>query len=367
MKLTKRILTSVLAVVLMLSVLTGCSLPKLFIGGTPKVAATVAGQEISTGEYLAYLYNTLNTVYNNNGLYYYAAYGMDPWTQEFTYGEGDDAQKVKLSEFITLQTKDAIVRQVALTQLLEKHGLSWLAEDEKEIDEELKNMSNDDFISLGFTYDKFVKCYKALGLNERSLFMGLYGEGGEREVKTEELQQYYDKNYVAYKMISIALTDDEGKELDEAGKKKITDRLDGYLATYNKDKNFEAVMDAYKKEEATDKDAKLEATKDEDNRQITDAKNLDTDLLEAIRSVEIGTAKVVTYKDGGKTPTAALIVRLDPNEKEQFKEHKEEVLITMKYEEFDEEVTKAAQALTAEFNATVVKKCKPEAFVEATA
>ena len=363
MKSTKRILTGVLAVVLMLSVLAGCSMPKLFIGGTPDVAGTVNGKDIATGEYLAYLYNTFYTMYYDQGLYYYAYYGMDPWTQEFTYGEGDSAQKVKLSEYITLQTKDTIARQEALEQLLAKNNLKWLEEDEKKINEEMAELAADNFLPLGFSNENFIKSYKALNLNERSLFMGLYGEGGQREVKEEELKKYYTDNYLVYKTISIALTDKDGKELKDDEKKKITDRLDKYLEQYNKDKNFEAVMDTYKKDEATDKTAKIEPTKDEDNRVIADANDMDKDLVEAIRKVAIGSAQVVTYKDGGTTPTAALIVRLDPNEKDQFKDHKEEVLVTMKYEEFDKEVDAEAKKVTVVIEKSVEKKCKPESFV----
>ena len=363
MKSIKRILTCMLAAVLMLSVLAGCSMPKLFIGGTPAVAGTVGGEDIATGEYLAYLYNTFYTMYYDQGLYYYAAYGMDPWTQEFTYGEGDSAQKVQLSEYITLQTKDTIARQEALEQLLAKNNLKWLEEDEKAIDEELAELAEDNFLPLGFTNENFIKSYKALNLNERSLFMGLYGEGGQREVTEEELKTYYTDNYLTYKIISIALTDSEGEELADDKKKEITDRLDKYLEQYNKDKNFEAVMDTYKKDEATDEDAEIEASKDEDNRIIADANDMDTDLVEAIRKVAIGSAQVVTYKDGGTTPTAALIVRLDPNEKEQFADHKEEVLITMKYDEFDEEVTAEANKITVVIEKSVEKKCKPESFV----
>ena len=328
------------------------------------MAGTVAGKEISTGDYLAYLYNTFYNMYYDQGLYYYEAYGMDPWTQQFTYGEGEDAPKVELSEYITLQTKDTIVRQEALTQMLEKHNISWIAEEEKDINKELGEMTDNNFIDLGFTNDKFVSAYKNLYLNERSLFFGLYGKGGEREVKEKTLKEYFEKNYVSYKIISIDLTDKDGKELKKDEQKKITDQLNGYLEQYNKDKNFEKVVDAYNKANAA-KDEKVEASKDEDNRVSGDATDMDADLVEAIRKVEVGTAKVVTYKAGGKTPTAALILRLDINDKKLklYEDSEETILQTLKYEEFDKEVTEATKKIQADFNESVIKKCKPENFL----
>ena len=44
-------------------------------------------------------------------------------------------------------------------------------------------------------------------------------------------------------------------------------------------------------------------------------------------------------------------------------EHSEEILTTLKYEEYDKEVTEAAKAVEATFNVKVVKKCKPENFI----
>ncbi len=364
MKLTKRILCTALVAVMLLSVvLTGCSAPKLTIGGTSKVAGTIGANEVPTGEYLAYLYNTFYEMYYNQGLYQYEMYGMDVWTQEFTYGEGDDAQKLQFSDYVVRQAQDSMVRQEALRQLMKKHDITWIEEDEKEIDEELSKMEKDAFLVVGFSNKNYIKAYKNLYLNERSLFYGLYGKGGEREVADKDLRAYFDKNYLSYKMISLNLTDSEGKELDKKGKQKILDQLNGYLEQYNKDKNFEAVMDTYNKANAA-KDEKVEPSKDEDNRVNGDANDMDADLAEAIRKVKVGSAQVVEYKAGGSTPTAALILRLDINEpKELYTDSYEDILSAMKYEEFDEEVTKKANGITYTFKKSVVKACKPENFL----
>ena len=366
MKHTKRILCTVLALALVLSMaLTGCSMPRLTIGGTPAVAGTVGGREISTGEYLAYLYNTFYEMYYNQGLYYYEYYGMDPWTQEFPVSEEEDAEKLKLAEYIKWQAQDSIVRQEVLAAMLKENGLSWLEEDEKKINDELKELKEGAYLAAGFSNENFIKSYKALYLNERSLFFGLYGEGGKRAVSKADQKKYFEENYLSYKMISIALTDSDGKELDEKGKKEITDKLNGYLEIYNKDKNFEAAVDAYNKDNA-EKDEKVEASKDEDNRINTDAKasEMDEDLEEAIRSVEVGTAKIVTYSAGGKTPTAALILRLDINDpKDLFTDEQENILSALKYDEFDEEVKKAMEKVERTFDKAVLKKCKPQNFL----
>lgn len=361
----KRLVCVVLALALCGAfLLTGCSAPRLTIGGTAKTAATIGDTTLSTGEYLAYLYNSFYNLYYSQGLYRYAQYGSDVWSQEYTYGEGDDAQKVKFDEYLKLSAQDAAVRQVALRQLMTKYSISWNAEEQKELETNLENVKADSYLSLGISKENFVKVTKELSLNETSLFYGLYGEGGQREMSEADRRAYFDENYLSYKMISISLTDSSGSEMTDDAKKKVTDQLEGYLAEYNKSGNFEAVVDEYNKSKASDAST-VEASKDEDNRKNIDGKTAtDEDLVKAIRSVEVGKAQVVTYKANGSTATAALILRLDIHSPESlFTDETKNIIRGAKYDEFDTEVKEAVKALTVNFKKSVVKKCDPKNFV----
>ncbi|MBR5524879.1 MAG: hypothetical protein IKU51_06405 [Clostridia bacterium] len=366
MKNTKRILCSLLAAVLLLSVmLSGCSMPKITLPGTGDVAAT-GDVELSTGEYLAYLYNEFYNMYYNQGLYQYEMYyqDYDVWAQSYTYGEGDDAEKLLFSDYIIRAAQDYVKRQIALEKLMDENKLDWLEKDVEELEADIKEMGKDAYLTLGISDENFLTVYKDISLNERGAFYGLYGKDGPREVKEEDLKKYFTDNYLSYKMISISLTNSEGKELDAEGKKKITDQLNGYLDKYNADKNFEAVMDEYNKSNAKEGE-EVTATKDEDNRRDYDANDMDENLVKAIRDIEVGSAKVVEYKSGGSTPTAALIVRLDINEPAKlYTDSYEAILSSLKYEEFNEEVEKLTKEVDLTFNKKVVKKCKPENFLQ---
>ena len=217
----KRLVCVVLALALCGAfLLTGCSAPRLTIGGTAKTAATIGDTTLSTGEYLAYLYNSFYNLYYSQGLYRYAQYGSDVWSQEYTYGEGDDAQKVKFDEYLKLSAQDAAVRQVALRQLMTKYSISWNAEEQKELETNLENVKADSYLSLGISKENFVKVTKELSLNETGLFYGLYGEGGQREMSEADRRAYFDENYLSYKMISISLTDSSGSEMTDDAKKR---------------------------------------------------------------------------------------------------------------------------------------------------
>ena len=250
MKNIKRMIATVLAMVMLLSVmLTGCGVPKIAFNKIPDTAATYGdNQKLTSGEYLAYLYLEFENMYYNQGLYQYEMYGMDPWAQTFPYG--DTEEKLILSDYIIRATQDNIKRQIVLAQMMEDNGLKWIAEDEKEINDSLKDMLEDAFIDLGFNNKSYTYAMKNANLNERSAFYGLYGKNGPRAVKEEDIKKYFEDNYVSYKMISIPLTDKDGKALDEKGEeyKKIMERMDKYVELY-KEKGFDAVKEQYDKDE----------------------------------------------------------------------------------------------------------------------
>lgn len=367
MKNVKRILSLVLAGVMMLTVLAGCSMPKLVLGGTPATVGTIDGKEVATGEYLAYMYTQFMDVYFSQGLYQYAQYGMDGWEQELTYGEGDAAQKVSVAEYIRLATRDDMLTQAAMRQLMAKYAIQWDEKELKNLEESFATADEEEFLSMGISKEHLLGAYKNISLNQTALLNGLYGKGGEREIAEADLKKYFNENYLSYKMISISLTDDESKELSDADKKVYTDLLNGYLADYNKDQNFEAVVDKYNKYVAEkDKSTeKVEASKNEDNLRNADATDMDEYLAKEIRKLEVGKAAVVEYKAGGSTPTAALILRLDPNSTEDLYANSNEAIIRkLKGEELEKEIADLAAKVQIDLKKSAVKKCDPKKFEE---
>lgn len=361
MKNIKRIISLMLACVMLLTVLAGCSMPKIIIGGTPKTVGTIDGQDVPTGEYLAYMYTAFMDAYFSQGLYQYSQYGLDVWSQELTYGEGDAAKTVSVQEYIRLATRDEMITQAAARQLMEKHNLSWDEEELKNLEESLATADEEEFLSLGISKANLLNAYKSISLNQTTLLNGLYGKGGDREIAEEDLKKYFDENYLSYKIISVSLTDDEGEELSDTDKKVYTDLLNGYLADYNKNKNFEAVVDQYNAADGEE----VEASKDEDNRRSADATNMDEYLVKEIRNIEVGKAAVVEYEAGGSTPTAALILRLDPNDDEDlFTESNEAIISKLKSEELEEEIAELAESIQVNLKASAVKKCDPQKFEE---
>lgn len=71
--------------------------------------------------------------------------------------------------------------------------------------------------------------------------------------------------------------------------------------------------------------------------------------------MKIDEAKIIEYKKGGSTNTAALVLRLDPEKgrldgKDYFKESRENIIYGAKWEEFDKEIKEYAATLPKEIN-----------------
>lgn len=394
----KKVLCAASAAVMLATVgLSGCS--------TPRVAMTVDGKDYTTGEYLAYLYNAYTQVYSQQ-LYYYASAGYTEdqiWALTLPYGEGDDKVDLELPEYLKKVAQDTMIRQKALENMMEKYDVSVSEDDLKDMDEQLKGLTDDSVIKMGFNAEHYKNMYKAVNYNEKSLFYALYDVGGKEGMTEEQMREYFEKNYLSYKAIEISLADSDGKDLSEADVTKIKKRLEGYLSQYKKDKDFDKVIEAYEADEAkstsssgtttttttgsttttttatgttsTTEGSKTDAssstgttttttTTDPNLKNIEGADSYsDEDLLKAVQSVKEGEAKIVEYKKEGKTKTMALILRLDPekaNGKDYYKNSHEGIIYNAKYKTFNDMVKKTVDGLKVDVSDRAVKMCDPK-------
>lgn len=378
----KRVLTGVLSVVLVVCMLltTACS--------TPDVAIRVNDKEISMGEYLAYVYETFYSAYYGQGLYQYGMYGYDVWDMEYTYGEGDDAEEVKLAEYLRLSGKDLAIRQVAVSELLKKYDLEWDKDDKKDLDKQLADVKEADLIKFGFNKENYSKAVLAVELNEPALFYGLYGKDGEREIAEKDIKAYYEENYLSYMSIEIPLQDDKGKDLSDDKIDSIKNQLKSYLKMYEKDGDFDAVIEKYEKDTAEEEKDDKETTDEEadehdheeddkDDEKTESENRIDTTIeaigdknkSDAIKKVKVGKASIQQYKANDKTPTMALILRLDPDKRvddvDYYEENRKAIMQSLKYDELDKEIKEYIEDMDVEVNDRAVKMADPKVFEEA--
>ncbi len=366
----KRMLRSAAAVVLALACLLTCAC------STPKVAMEVGGKVYEMGDYLAYAYGTAMT--DSNAYIYLYYYGEEALSMDFPYGEDD--KEYTMEKYLIYTTRDMMVRQKALEDMLKDEGLEWDKELLADAEEDLKALTPDQYLSLGFNNQRYIDMYKAINLNESSLFDGLYNKGGKREVKEEDIRKYFDENYLSYYMFEISLVDDKNAALSDEIIADYQKHFDEYLATFNKSKKtpddfqviyrkFLADTEEKKEDDKETKDAEettetkddtAEDTKEEEKTTqrvdvVKEADGVDEELVKAIEKIGEGEAKVVTYKQGGTKNTLALIFRMDPEadrgqdedkkDIDYYEDTRDQTLQYMKYEEFNAEVEERVKEL----------------------
>ena len=396
---TKRFVCVVLAALVLLFT-AGCS--------TPEVAMKVGDREYSTGEYLAYLYNTANTIYS-----YYANYSdvttmwdqqlpyANPYEREVSQAETSDVSEaasnstmISTADYIRQATKDSILYLSAIEALMKDNGITISEDDQKEADAALATYTDASCRALGFSLENYKKMYLASNYNEKALLQGLYGKGGVKEVPESEIRAYFDDNYLVYEMIQIALVDSEGNALDADKQAEVRERIDRYMDVYQQTGDFDKAIEAYDNEgtsteetsdmsDETSEEASAEEVSEPERNEDGSVKNVtsnksvnvveidaataEENLVAAVRSVDEGEVKIVEYKQDGKSDMLALVYRIDADgtgRETYFDDSVDKIIQTIKADEIKELVWDKMdeQAPTVVIDQRAIDMCKPENF-----
>lgn len=327
----------------------GDTKPTLSLRPIAATAATYDGKEITTQQYLAYLYLEFENVYYNQGLYQLESTGQNPWEKTFPYGQ--DGEQMLLSDYIIRATQDNIKLQIVLQQMMQEYGIHWITEDEAEINKQLSYLEQDAYIDYGFDNDTYAYVLKNTNLNARSAFYGLYKVGGARAVSELDLRQYFYQNYVSYKIISIPLTDKNGVALNEnsAEYQQIMAKMSDYLTTCQQHGfNVAYVQHTGNSAEFARVDA--------------DVTYMDEALAQAVDALRYGEPTLVEYTDQNAIPTIALIERLETTD--VFEDAIENILYELRYEAFNQEVEDAMALLDITFDQQVIDHYQPKQFLD---
>ena len=370
----KRLLAAVCALVTLVLCCAGCS--------TPANAMTIDGYEVSTGEYLANLYNMFYQAYYNSGLYYTAYYNNytaeQIWDMDQTYGEGDTALTMKLDDYVKQMAKDSLIRQQVVKDLLKENELTLTDEDKKSLAEQMEQYNEAEFLQFGFNRENYEKMITGYNFEESALFYGLYDKGGKKEVKEDEVRKYFDTNYLVYKTFTLSLVDSEGAALKDAEATKIKDQMKGYLDMYN---NGTDVLEVYKKYLA-DEEAKQEADKNDTTTtdkeeeeeiklnftsMVATGESANKDLAKALQGLKNGEATTVEYTASGSNKVIAFVVRYDydtdtyKSKDEYYKDSRKSVLYNIKGDEFEESLKEPIKKMgeKVEVNERTIKMCDP--------
>ncbi len=234
----KKLLALVLALLLILTVFAGCNRkPDL----SYIVTGTVDGEsrEFPIGPYRYYVQWMTD--------YYYAYLSTIAAQMEKEMSWIDmladkslSGGTQTLSDTIIESAKDQYMSYLYIELTFDQLGLSLTADDEKEIDRIIQQdwvalYGNDGFNSirqaLGMTYDEF-RNLMACNIKGDKIIQYYYGEGGSYEITQQEMNDYYQNNYVRFKYVVKMTKDTDGNKYNdtkmaqiEADKNAVLDGL----------------------------------------------------------------------------------------------------------------------------------------------
>ncbi len=364
MKMAKRMVTALLALVMALS-LASCS-------DTSWVVKS-GDETISAGVYLSYLFDAYY-----GQAYTYAYTGQDPSAVFDKQIEEKDA-----AQWMKDTAMESLKKNIVYRNYMEELGLSFT-------DEEIENANK----QADSMYDQLTDSLKQGGVGKQSfetffqqsmaaskVFSGLYGEGGTKEVPVDDIRTYWEENYYRVKVISSSLLDDTGAALSDTDKQVITDRLDGYKDQIN---NGEATMDELIETEKKVQEASSSSSSGsssgsssssssaaEEEEEETDtasyvSKSDETmpERTEALEGLEPGQAATFTSNN------VYYVVQLLPYDGDDaalvdqtFESNQSSLLQEMKGEEFDSDINTRVENLEVTINDAAVKRYDPKKFI----
>ncbi len=359
MKILQKSVAAVAAALIVGSALAGCTQATIF-GSYPQDLSWSYKDDASTlsiGGYIYYNYSAFTA----------ASQKVENGTGDFLDQKlkNDDGKEVTAKEYIDQVTEDACKNYIYVNKVFKDKKLSLTAE---EISSYKKNADSywtyykTVFEKLGVSKDSFVSAGYENSAKLEAIFKSIYGEGGEKEVSTADMQKYYEDNYVNYSYLSVPLydtsTDSNNQSTNtkksDADIKKIKSNLEKYAADINNGTSYADEVKVYMKDYNIQSDPTISATN------ILKNAGLGEDIEKAIESLKDGQAKYITVGEGGDSATCYLIYRgniKDESKKLASDENtKYSVLVNMKSEEFQKDMKEQAKNVKCEVNTAAIEK-----------
>ncbi|MBQ3264331.1 MAG: hypothetical protein IJH07_01005 [Ruminococcus sp.] len=374
MKNFSKILCVVLALVMALSA-ASCSLSQQYAYQQDDI-------ELPIGVYLYYLYSAYNNAqsYAQQSDLYDADSGKYDGKKSFLKMEitDDDGETAVAEDWIKNKAEENTKNAVAINTKFNELGCTI---DQTEIDSTksyYKSYWDQSYAEMlepyGISFDSFFEAGYMIPVMESEAFKAEYGEGGPSEVATPDLAAYFEENYTSYKYFSVNLyttesvegTDDseetatENVALSEDKINEYKDAFDEYASTLSDGGSYEDVIEKYMDAFDVEEDPTTESV------EIIDEDTTD-EIIKTIKDMKDGQAMTMEVGDDDTSKQLYLIYR-EPieNQVEAYtdpEQHKDDVLSSMKHEDFDE----LLKDLAEELNITLSSSCgsyKPSLFEE---
>lgn len=341
--------------------------------GTTK-ALTIGGQQINAGLYISYLNSAYSELYSK--LTEDASVDSDFDVYAQTY------ENKTASEWIIDRAVELCAENVAIKNEANRLGVSL----ESNVKTYIDNLV--DYYWTNYNYESTLTkvgvgqaSFKAMITSnylKDELLHAIYGEGGEKEVKDDELAKFMNENYARVKYYTFTKKGDDGGNLSDDELKNLKDEVEGLIAMMKNGGNFDSVMDAYEDlqkqiEEAnttadettesdTETETETETEKDPYERETMIYKESTSPSEEFVTMVFEKTEKdygvPFLYEDDNYY---YIVEVLDTAERTDYLEdNKDTILSNYKSDEFDEYIAGLAKELEVTRNEKAITRYEPK-------
>lgn len=271
----------------------------------------------------------------------------------------------KAEEWIRDRAQEYVRSYYFINQKFDELGLTLDADDEEYIgslSDSMWSYYREYMEGLGISEESFAKAYARYSYKYDLVMLALYGEGGEKEMDSDELKQYFADNFTSYEYFSSPLSyvDEDGnsQSYDEATLALHQDLLEQYAERINKGE--------LSVEEAAQTFASVALEDDNANTYMgplaASTDSMSTTIASALEGAKDGEAVVTestTYKYLIRKLSAA----------EQFDDYiaDEDQYIALVYgckgDEFRDYVTEQSASVDVQFNDSALKTVSVSRFV----
>lgn len=276
------------------------------------------------------------------------------WTAE-------DDQGSTLSEMLTDALQQELIEKKLYAEQFEALGLSFSAEEEAAITESVAQIAeaygsmtefNNALADGYYTYDEFLTEYYD-AVKKTKVLSHYFGEQGEKPVSLQDLKNYYDLNHIYVKFIYITKLDEEGNFFVDEELQDACDRAQEALEAAQRESEKDYFPDLIE----THSDMKADEA---DGMVITNDGTFNEDVEKAAFSLEIGEVTLV------ETESALMILkRYDGTTDELFTATlRQQTLEEIRAEEIEAKLAEWEQEFKVKINQKMLKKYRPEKFVE---
>ncbi len=329
--------------------------------GNTKWSFKTANNELSSGQWILYTFEGLNSAIQK------LSTDEESASVDKIDWDSQQIENMAAKDWIYAEAKKSAKRYLTLEELAAKYGAEadngTYVMYKSQYGYFYENFYKTLFEKLGIAENSYIDVMAMPSLLEDAVFTKMYGKGGEKEVSDDEVKKYFTDNYVAYYYVTADLetTDEETSEKTEVSadeKETIQTNFRKYAVMLNdQGKTTDDVTAQYLVDFSVD----TAPTTDD----ATDKSEMTTGALnEAILAVKEGTAETkeldgkmyLIYRYDINTKTDSIKGADDDTDGTTSFIAKEDIVKTMKHDEFEDFIKEQMDALEYDRNDACVHK-----------